>query len=145
MIQRWPIPTRFLVQSTIHLRSLIFLEYPNWLISSRTGIISKVMTLTAMVPLSNQADVVLVSCGITASIPAILLMAIPLCQKLCSIRVTATSTPSAQDLGTVIRMALRSLSLLFFFFISPSYVDSAHSFWMERIQIKRTRSLWRRT
>ena len=80
--------------------------------------------LTAAVPLPNQADVVLVSRGITASIPAISLMVIPLCQKLCSIKVTATSTLSAQDFGAVIRMVLRLLSRLFFF-ISPSYVNSA--------------------
>ena len=66
MIPMWLTPMTFLVQYTIHLHSLIFLAYQSWLISFGTRIISQVMMLTVMEPLSNQGDIVLVSHGVTA-------------------------------------------------------------------------------
>jgi hypothetical protein len=80
--------------------------------------------LTVTEPLSNQADVVLVSHGITPSTLAISHMETLPYLKLCFIRVTATSMLSAHNFGVVIRIVLQLLSLLFFS-ISPSHINNA--------------------
>ena len=130
MIPTWLAPPMtFLVQSTIHLCSLIFLAYLSWLISSRTRIISQVIMLTGTEPLSNQADVVLVSHGITASTLVISHMETLPYLKLCSIRATATLMLSAHNFGVVIRMTLCLLSLLLFRFHPPTSI-MPQLFWM---------------